>query len=138
MKAKGWHPAIYPTGLFIRDYLLQHRTAYPFQIYRALVEARKSVGVAVGSPINFYKYIWCLEQLGLIRRTGRVEPSTIDHTRKRLPRRLWRIYFEIVPGKEDDPAWLHPQKEIAKRRGWRSIPGKRQKSSKPIEEVEGY
>jgi len=132
---KGWIPWVLPTGLFIHDFLMLKGVAYPYEIYRALREARRLLhklsfgkfSEFTGSPINFYKYIWCLERLGLIERTGRIEPSfrlvgEKEQKRKgsRLPSRFWRRYYRIKPGKEPiTPEWLNPQKYVALKRGWR-------------------
>jgi hypothetical protein len=128
-KARGWHPAIMPTSLFIRNYLQLKGEAYPFEIYRTLEYIRKErLGIHVGSPINFYKYIWTLEHLGLIERTGRVEPAFRGGTESRLPRRLWRTYYRLVPRdrvprpEKYDEWWLNPQKAMGEVRGWKIRP----------------
>jgi hypothetical protein len=112
---KGWVPWIFPTSLFIRDYLLEKGEAYPFEIYRALKKVREGLGLHVGSPVNFYKYIYALEKLGLIERTGRIEPafrSWRGATKSRLPREKWRTYYRIAKGKENAEEWLNPQRAL--------------------------
>lgn len=114
---KGWVPWVYPTSLFIRDYLREHGPTYPFKIYQALKEARRRVWgerAYVGRAANFYKYIWCLERLGLIRRTGKIEPSRRGRGGifPQPKKKFWRVYYEIVPERIADPAWLNPQKAL--------------------------
>jgi len=108
-KARGWSsPFAVPTSLFIRDYLQKHGEAYPFEVYRALKEKRKKLGLKTGSYINFYRYFWLLEKLELIRRTGKVEPA--ERGLGETSRRLFRVYFELVPENINHPAWFNPQK----------------------------
>lgn len=109
-KEKGWRSLIaVPTALFIHDYLLEHGEAYPYEIYSALKEKRESLGLYVGSPMNFYKYFYLLKKLGLIEETGKVEKSTSPI--------FLRKYYRIVPGKEKiTDAWLNPQKAWGRRR----------------------
>lgn len=108
-------PFAVPTGLFIRDYLLAHGEAYAQEIWRALKEKRREMGLKVCSYNTFWvNYIRNLKALGLITevRRGKAPPG--------LKR---KVYFMITPGREDDPAWLNPQdarykvKELRKR--WR-------------------
>jgi len=111
---KGWRsPFVYPTGLFIRDYLLERGEAYPYEIYQALKEKREELGIYVGSPLNFYKYIYILKSLGLIEETGRVEKSV-------KASKFWKKYYRIVPGKEAlTDEWRNPQKAMSKLKGWK-------------------
>ena len=113
---KGWRsPFVYPTSLFIRDYLLEKGMAYPYEIYQALREKREELGIYVGSPLNFYKYIYVLKRLGLIEETGREEKSF------KAPR-FWRRYYRIVPGKEAlTDEWRNPQKAMSKLKGWKEV-----------------
>jgi hypothetical protein len=143
---KGWVPWIFPTSLFIRDYLMEKREAYPFEIYQALKAARKKAfelgwfseatmgkrdEAFVGSPINFYKYIWTLEKLGLIERTGRVEPAfrgRRGETKSELPSEKWRTYYRIAEGKENAKEWFNPQRALYERmvreKRWKAKKGK--------------
>jgi len=109
--ARGWAaPWILPTGLFIRDYLLKHGRAYPQEIWRALKNARKELGLHYSSYENFWRnYILILEKIGLIRRIGKQKaghPTWFD-----------KVLYEIVPGMENHEAWKHPQIALDPRRG---------------------
>jgi len=112
---KGWSPWLFPTSLFIRDYLKLKGEAYPFEMYRALKSCRLKIRelmmlppVIVGSPTSFYRYIWILEKLGFIKRTGRIKRAKFPH----LKRRFWRRYYMLVEEYADDPRWSNPQKAI--------------------------
>jgi len=116
---RGWAiPYIYPTGLFIRDYLKEHKAAYVYEIWDALRKARLSAGVvdAEGRPRvctydNFMRnYIYTLKKIGLIELVKK-EPS------KKAGTKLPRWYYRIVPGRENDTRWNHPQTALDPRRG---------------------
>lgn len=85
-------------SLFIRDYLLGVKEAYPYQIYQEYKKIRKI------TPQTFYTYIWVLEKLGLIIRTGKTEPSSKG--------KFDRVYYKINPYKVDDEAWVNPKAKI--------------------------
>ena len=85
-------------SLFIRDYLISHKEAYPYEIYKAYKSFRKI------TPQTFYTYIWTLEKLGLIVRTGRTEPSTKG--------RFNKVYYKINPSKIDDENWINPKAKV--------------------------
>lgn len=96
---RGW---LLPTGLFIRDYLLRHRSAYPQEIWRALKKERAKANIYCGSYQSFrVNYIYVLKKLGLIRPVRKEKAGN--------PKWFDRIYYEITPGKEMDPRWAHPQ-----------------------------
>jgi hypothetical protein len=105
---RGW---MLPTGIFIRDYLMEHKQAYVQEIWRALKEERGEMKIMVGSYQSFrVNYIYVLKKLGLIRPVKR----------ERVPRQpSWfaRVYYSITPGREEDPAWRHPQIALDPRRG---------------------
>lgn len=110
-KVRGW--LVFPTGLFIRDYLVKHREGYPQQMWRALKSARTEREIICGTYQSFrMNYIYVLKKLGLIRpvRRERIHPKWFPRT-----------YYSIVPGKEDDPRWAHPQIALDPRRGKPSI-----------------
>ena len=94
---------VLPTGRFIRDYLMEHGEAYPYEIYLALKDEREFRGFKIGSPTNLYRYFYILRELGAIRKTGKTEPSSRGG--------YDRIYYEITPGFERrDNIWRAPQK----------------------------
>lgn len=109
-RLKGWAlPWIYPTGLFIRDYLKEHGVGYSQEMWRQLKVARATQGLTTGSYDNFRSnYIWVLKKLGLI-----------EEVRQETVRPEWfrRRYYRIAPGRENDPRWAHPQIAIDPRRG---------------------
>jgi len=104
---RGW---ILPTGIFIRDYLLEHKEAYVQEIWRALKEARKKANIHYGSYQSFrVNYIYVLKKLGLIRPVRKEKAEN--------PKWFDRTYYEIVPGREMDPRWAHPQTALNPIRG---------------------
>ena len=104
MEKRGW--AILKkitTGVFIQNYLVEHKEAYPMQIWRALKEARGSIKVC--SYQSFVSnYIWVLRKLGLLQKTRTTPASN--------PVFYDRVYYRITPGKEKSRKWLHPQKSM--------------------------
>ena len=108
MEKKGW--AVLKkitTGIFIQNYLIEHKEAYPMEIWRALKEARGSIKVC--SYQSFVSnYIWVLKQLGLIEKV-RTEPAS-------NPKFFARTYYRITPRKEKSRKWAHPQKSLDPRR----------------------
>jgi len=109
-RLKGWAvPWTNPTGLFIRDYLLEHGEAYAQEIWRALKKARATAGLHCCSYSSFRtNYIYVLKKLGLI------EAVRTERARKGWYR---RVYYRIVQGRENDPRWIAPQKAFDPRRG---------------------
>jgi len=126
IRLHGWAaPWIYPTGRFIRDFLVKHGEGYAQEIWRKLKEARASEGLSCCSLQSFRtNYIYVLKRLGLIEsvRTERVRAEW--HS---------RVYYQIVPGKEKALEWNAPQKAFDPRRG---LGAKRYKREKLKAEVE--
>lgn len=111
LRLRGWgSPWAVPTGLFIREYLLEHGMAFGQEIWRALKEARLARGLGVCTYDSFRRnYIYVLKKLGLI------EP-----VKEQVVRGEWfpRRYYRIVPGKERlTKEWKAPQKAFDPRRG---------------------
>jgi DNA-binding PadR family transcriptional regulator len=115
----GWRvPFVFPTGTFIRDYLMEHKTASAYEMWKALKAARATYGLTYKKePIivcryeSFLRnYIYVLKKLGLIQLV-RKEPS------ERAGAKLPRHYYRITPGRENDPRWRHPQIAYDPRRG---------------------
>ncbi len=103
---RGW---LLPTGIFIRDYLREHKQGYAQEIWRSL-KKKRGKGIYTGSYQSFrVNYIYVLKKLGLI----------MPVKRERAPRPEWfpRTYYSIVPSREEDPAWRHPQIALDPRRG---------------------
>jgi len=107
---RGWaSPFIYPTALFIRDYLKEHSEASPYEVWKALKEKRDEVMVHTGEPRTIYWYFYVLERLGLVEKTGRIE-KTVYHDGKERPHHMWRKYYKLV--KYDDRRWVDPQRAL--------------------------
>jgi len=99
-RLRGWaSPFVYPTALFIRDYLLSHGEGYAQEIWRELKKTRK------GQHVCFKRnYVYVLKKLGLIEESRR-EPVPGQ------PNWHERRYYSIVQGKEDlGDEWTNPQK----------------------------
>ena len=93
------------TGLFIRSHLLECGEDYPFNMWRALKEAKKEAKQKVGSYQNFRNFISQLLRLGLIKFT-REEPSQNPHFQ---PRR----YYTYVPQSIDKvELWRNPRRAL--------------------------
>jgi len=115
-RLRGWgSPFAVPTGVFIRDYLLEHKEAYCQEIWRALKKERQKFGLKVCTYHSFYNnYIRILKKLGLITEVRR-ETGT-------RPELKQRVYYKITPGRENDPRWvapqaaLHPETRLGKKR----------------------
>jgi len=99
----GWkQPFVLPTGLFIRDYLLEHGEGYAQQIWRALKKGREDLGLHVGSYYSFWNnYFRNLRAMGMIVEV-RKEPASKPGVKE-------RIYYKITPGLENDPRWENIQ-----------------------------
>lgn len=105
IKKRGWaSPFVYPTGLFIREYLLKHGEGYAQEMWRELKRLRGNL--YTGSYDSFKRnYIYILKKLGLIEETRREEVP--NH-----PEWHERRYYKIVSGKEKmTDNWINPQKE---------------------------
>jgi len=119
VRVRGWAiPYIHPTGEFIRNYLLKQKVAHGYEIWNALRLARLEAGLVdaegrtrVSTYHNFMvNYIYVLKKLGLIELVKK-GPST------RAGMSLPRHYYRIVPGRENDHRWAHPQIAYDPRRG---------------------
>jgi len=99
-KLRGsWQPIM--IGPFIRDYLLEHGEAYPYEIYKALQAEKEK---PKGSYQNIRNYFFWLQELGLIRFV-REEPS-------RNPKFKPKRYYALVKEKIDDLAWRNPRRHL--------------------------
>jgi hypothetical protein len=85
----------YTTGLAIRQYLMDMGEGSPYDFYKCFKKFKPTV-----SYKNVAYYFYLLHRAGLIQRV-RSEPSSRGGFDKSI--------YRIVPGKEDDPGWLHPQ-----------------------------
>ena len=91
-----------PIALLIRQVLLDEGEISPYDFWK-----RFSPDTSYNNVVN---YFWILEKLGLIQKT-RVEPvnskgaSVLTHEGK-----VGKVYYSIVPGMEDHPAWFNPRR----------------------------
>jgi len=109
MEKKGW--AVLKkitTGVFIQDYLLEHKEAFSMEVWRSLKQARGSIKVCSYQSFQS-NYIWVLKKLGLIEKVRTESASN--------PKFFARTYYRITPGQEKSRKWVHPQKSLDSRRG---------------------
>lgn len=95
------------TSPFIREYLLQHEEACPYEVYEALRTLRREMKMNIPSSKNIYFYFWVLRKLGLIEftREGEVADSPLGR-REGLKKRYFRIRRDLAGSK----MWKNPQK----------------------------
>jgi hypothetical protein len=94
---------VYPTALFICDYLLEHGEGYAQEIWRELKKVREGRNVCTYDSFK-RNYVYVLKKLGLIEevRTEEVPGHPEWHRRR---------YYRIVQGKENlMDEWTNPQK----------------------------
>jgi len=83
------------TGLAIREYLMRVGQASPYDFYKCFKKIKPTT-----SYKNIVYYFYLLKKAGLIEPVGH-EPSSKGGFDKTL--------YRIVPGKEEDLGWFHPQ-----------------------------
>jgi hypothetical protein len=86
------------TGLAIRDYLLAVGQGSPYDFYKCFKRVKPSA-----SYKNIAYYFYLLKRAGLVKPVG-TEPSSKDG--------FYKTLYVIVPGKESDLGWLHPQQLV--------------------------
>jgi hypothetical protein len=84
-------------GEAIREYLQTVHRGNPYSFYKIYRQFKKTTSYEA-----VWRYFWILKQIGLIQPLG-TAPSKA-YFRKRL--------YQLVPGKEEDVAWWHPQMEL--------------------------
>jgi len=89
------------TAEMIRGLLISRREAYPREIYHYLKAEITEMGYKPPSYNSVRKMIYVLEKMGLIRFV-REEPVA------EFPTAFKRRYYEVTPGREEDPAWRNP------------------------------
>ena len=90
------------TSLLIREYLLMKggKGATPSEIHKYVKSYKSNIGYKPPNYFSFYKYIYILKELGLIKkRMVRIGYKT-------------RPYYYIVKDRVDDLAWYHPQSSL--------------------------
>jgi len=106
---RGWaSPFIYPTALFIRDYLKEHSEASPYEVWKALKEKRDEVMTVYHDGKERPHHMW-RKYYKLVKYDDRrwVDPQRALYPSKRgKNHRIWREY--------DDPL-----KKDKKHRIWR-------------------
>jgi len=109
---RTWFPAP-STSQFIREYLLEHGEAYPYEVFKALREVLRSIGLPArgikwGSYQNMRNYFYWLEKLGLIEPV-RTEPSSNPNLQNKIYYRLTRKGIETPP---DSLEWTNPRRAL--------------------------
>jgi len=66
----GASPFVYPTALFIRDYLLQHGEGYAQEMWRELKKVREGRNVCTCDSFK-RNYVYILKKLGMIEEARR-------------------------------------------------------------------
>jgi hypothetical protein len=84
------------TGLAIREYLMKVGKGSPADFYRCFKKLKPTT-----SYQNVVRYFYLLKRAGVIEPVETVTGSKGGSVKKTL--------YRIVPGREDDDAWLHPQ-----------------------------
>lgn len=98
MSPKSWTSI--STGDLIKEVLFNHGESFVMQIHREMSARLDALGYKIPMYTSVSKMIYVLRKLGLVRRTRK--ESAIVATAKA------RQYYELVPGREDDPAWRNP------------------------------
>ena len=105
--SRGWAASrLISTGVFIRDYLLEKGEAYPYEIWKALAEEKKILGLKPGSYVSFVaNYILPLKKAGLI-----IEVRKGTRPRKRsgedyIPKAKEKLYYRLNRKFIDSEIW---------------------------------
>jgi DNA-binding PadR family transcriptional regulator len=97
-------------SLFIRDYLMEHGEACPYDIVRALRDLIKEEGWKRRiSYSNIRTTFWWLKKLGLIEPSGRVEPSSKPYLEPKIYYTLTKKGKTIPP---ESMAWRDPRRAL--------------------------
>ena len=117
-KKRGWgSPLIYPTGLFIREYLTTHGEGYAQEMWRKLKESRRMAFGKKRPHVCSYdsfkrNYIYVLKKLGLIEKVREETNPTNPVWHKRVYYRIVKGKEGVVPGEFVSDIWENPQKEF--------------------------
>jgi len=111
---RGWK------GLWIRGRLLEEREDYVYLMFKAwetFCMSAKAFGVKIkpGTYQAFRTYFHLLKQMGLVR-VSFVMP------RKPGERGTDKVYYELVPERVDDPAWMRPFQTKYPATDWMRLP----------------
>jgi len=95
---KGWK------GLWIRGHLQDVGNSYVYRMWKdwlSFVKIASELGVEIkpGTYQSFRTYFHLLKQLGLVR---------VYWKAPKEKRGFSKVYYELVPEKIDDPAWMRP------------------------------
>jgi DNA-binding PadR family transcriptional regulator len=108
---RTWFPVL--TGTFVRDYLLAHEKAYPYEVFKALrerllEEGYPKRGMMWGSYQNMRNYFYWLEKLGLI--------EFVEETPGSNPlmksRRLYRLTPKGLALPPESIEWTNPRRAL--------------------------
>ena len=96
---KGWGAP--GTATMIRDFLRISREEYPENMYRRIKESLEHQGYSSPTYKSIQNLFYVLRRLELI-------PFRRDEAIPHRPHLKMRRYYDLVPGREDDPAWRNP------------------------------
>jgi DNA-binding PadR family transcriptional regulator len=96
-------------SLFIRDYLLEHGEACPYDIVKALRGEKEKEEKRRVSYQNIRNYFYLLRKLGLIEPSGRVEPSSKPFLQPKIFYRLTKKGLSTDP---ESLEWLDPHRAL--------------------------
>ncbi|MEM1525367.1 MAG: hypothetical protein QW618_04425 [Nitrososphaerales archaeon] len=120
------------TSLWIREHLMRELESYPRKIYLDLKARAERLGYVPPSYQSIRNMIYVLHRLGLIRRVRREYPTrVIKRYKPELPRAERRLvwlpdwarlsWYEITPGRENDPRWISPIKALYYPSEWERV-----------------
>ncbi len=97
--------------IFIRERLRIIGRGYSYEMWKEWREINRGIEKKYCNYSTFRKYIWNLEELGLIE----FVPPTVPSSKKELkPRR----YYALIRDEIDSIAWLSPLKHLAIIKDW--------------------
>jgi hypothetical protein len=104
---RTWFP--FMTSLFIREYLLEHGIACPYEVFKALKERLAEEGypkrgMTWGSYQNIRNYFYWFSKLGLIEPVAE-SPSEKPHLKNR---RYYRVTEKGLRTPPESPEWRNP------------------------------
>jgi len=84
------------TGLAIREFLMKAGKGSPTDFYKCFKRLKPTT-----SYQNVVRYFYLLKRAGVIEPVETVPGSKGGSVKK--------VLYRVVPGREEDDAWLHPQ-----------------------------
>jgi DNA-binding PadR family transcriptional regulator len=96
-------------SLFIRDYLMEHGEASPYDIVKAIKENLEEKERRKVSYQNVRNYFYLLRKLGLIEPSGRVEPSSKPYLQPKIYYKLTEKGLSTPP---ESLEWRDPHRAL--------------------------